>query len=411
MNIFPELNLSLFHKMTRGADQDSVRGIVHFMLKTSRFVQLITVLALCVTATINPIRTSLAQDATPTTSTLPLTITVSGTVTNGTAGVTAPIDTPLLLQVAHPDPATGKVTEAAKKEAKLGADSRVQFEPVIAYSGDIVFVSAVFKGIQQVSAPIQIANGQSTLDVPLTLYDVTNDPAVVALLRVQHILDFQQGLMRVLATYDFRNSSDKLYVSKDRTTSGLPVSVTVPLPVGAQAVAFSTQNGERFAVGGSVNSPVVQDTKPLTPGQVQQVVFSYQLPYASGTPIDQDYPFGANLLEVLIPSDANVVLGGVRVNGTLLDMALVSQTADTTINPKRRYVKYAFTTPFKPSDRLIYTLSKGQSLAATAPIKTAQSSGPTLIEMLLVGFLILAGLGAIVFFVRRSTSTAKPAKK
>src|SRR5438477_221103 len=83
--------------------------------------------------------------------------------------------------------------------------------------------------------------------------------------------------VQVLATYHYKNLGDRLYLSKDRTTNGFPVSVHVPLPIGAQAIAFNSPAASRFAVGGDPNAPVVQDTKPVIPGQTDQIVFPYQM--------------------------------------------------------------------------------------------------------------------------------------
>jgi hypothetical protein len=408
MKTSPVSSLFLSHKMILGANQNSDKGFTCAMIKPVRLVQYLIVLCLTVATMLNTIQLAQAQDSTPTKAATPISIIVSGRVTSGTAGVSIPADTPMLLQIAHPDPKTGKATETAKQQTALTADNHYQFDSVPAYAGDIVFISAVFQGIQQVGVPITVSN-QPSIVVPLTLYAVSNDPSIVSVLRVQHILDFQPGLMQVLATYDFRNSSDKVFVSKDHTPSQLPISLSMPLPIGAQAIAFTTQNDERFSIGGTVNAPVVVDTKPLTPGQVQQVVFSYQLPYASGVPIDQDYPFGANVLEVLIPADANVMLKDTRINGALIDAGQLATTIDTSMNAKRQYVKYTLTVPLKPADRVIYTLAKGQSAVTTTSNKATEANNTSrLLNVLLIGAVIFVGMaGLIVFMRQRSTNRSK----
>src|SRR5262249_16692377 len=155
--------------------------------------------------------------------------------------------------------------------------------------------------------PIQLANEQKNLDIPITLYGVTTDASTITLLSVQHILDIKPGVLQVLATYNYKNSGDKLYVSQVKTDNGLPISVRVPLPVGAQAIAFNEPSV--FSIGGDINQPVVQDSKPLVPGQNHEIVFSYQLSYSSGVPIDQDYPYKTNSIQILIPDDANIGIG------------------------------------------------------------------------------------------------------
>ncbi|MEP7289852.1 MAG: hypothetical protein ABI947_29225 [Chloroflexota bacterium] len=344
-------------------------------------------------AFIAPSRLALADTpntATPTFSNLPLTLTVTGRVASGTAGVTVPAGIPITLQIAHPDAKTGAPLEALKRDVPLGADRTFTFENIIASAGDIAIISTVFQGVVQVGTPIQLTNGQTRLDSTLTLYAVTNDINVVTLLSVQHILDFKGNVLQVLATYNYANNSDRLYLSADRIALGLPVSVRIPLPVGAQAIAFNSQTAERFATGGDLNAPIVQDTKPVLPGQVHQIVFSYQLPYNGGAPIDQDYPYNTSSLEVLIPDDAGVGLSGAHVGSATLTDAEFDRTTNTAINPKRSYSQYTLKSPLKAGNRLIYMLGKASAIQPTkAPNAASTASSLTTTEIIAIVLIVI----------------------
>jgi hypothetical protein len=304
----------------------------------------------------------------PTLSTTPVVLTVGGTVTSGTAGVSVPAGLTLSLHVVRPGAQGTLPTEILKRDGLLGADNNFHFDNVAARPGDVVFATTSFQNVVQGSQLISLRNGQSTLDLPITLYALTNDPSVITLIRVQHILDYKPGgLLQVLATYDYKNTSDRLYQSNTLTAKGLPVSVSVPLPIGARAVAFNTQSIERFSLGGDVNAPIVQDTKPVLPGQTHEIVFSYQLPYAKGAPIDQDYPYNTSSIEVLIPDDIHIAI---------LDNNF--ETApNTSINPQRTYTQYVLKSPLKAGDRLVYTLG-GAAQVATAPRPQPAASSNTL---------------------------------
>jgi hypothetical protein len=240
---------------------------------------------------------------------------------------------------------------------------------------------------------------------------VTTDPGVITLLRVQHILDFKPGILQILATYDYKNSSDRLFLSTDRTALKLPVSVHVPLPIGAQAIAFNSQNTVRFSIGGDPNSPVVQDTKPVVPGQVDEIVFSYQVPYVGGAPIDQDYPYSTSALEVLIPDDANVAISQVHVNSNQPNDNLMARAPNTSINPQRSYSQYTLTTPLKAGDRLVYFLGRAPAPQPTkAPPATSSGFQLSPAELAAVFVFIVLVLTAGIFVVQRAGRT-QPRRK
>jgi hypothetical protein len=336
----------------------------------------------------------------PTLSTTPVVLAVSGTVTSGTAGVSVPAGLTLSLHVARPGAPGALPTEILKRDGTLNTDNTFHFDNVAARPGDVVFATTSFQNVVQGSQLISLRNGQSTLELPVTLYALTNNPSVITLIRVQHILDYKPGsLLQVLATYDYKNTSDRLYQSDTLTAKGLPMSVSVPLPIGARAVAFNTQPIERFSLGGDVNAPVVQDTKPVLPGQTHEIVFSYQLPYANGAPIDQDYPYNTSSIEVLIPDDIHIAI---------LDNNF--ETApNTSINPQRVYTQYILKSSLKAGDRLVYTLGGAAQVATTPRPQPAASGNNTLFIAFLavVTVVIAAGFVAIRRRQRAQAETAR----
>jgi hypothetical protein len=366
---------------------------------TERLTRRITVLALLALTTVTvllagvrPVR-SADPTATPppaTLSTMPITLTVTGTVISSTAGVGVPAGLPVTLHIAHADMPGAFPTKTSKWDMALNADNTFRFENIPALPGDLAFVTATFQGVVQGSPLIPLANGQSSLSIPVTLYAPTSDPGVITLIRVQHILDFNTpGFMQVLATYDYKNVSDRLYLSDRKTDKNQPISVEIPLPIGARAIAFSTQPLDRFALGGNLNARIVQDTSPVLPGEVHEIVFSYQVPYEGGAPIDQDYPYATASLEVLIPDDSHVVIGG----------------SDFTQSPNtnRPYTQYVLKTPLKAGARLVYMLG-GVAQMATVPIVqptgraagTSSQRGVQLSDVLIGAGLLFVVMGVVL---------------
>ncbi|HLY25876.1 MAG TPA: hypothetical protein VKQ72_06020 [Aggregatilineales bacterium] len=337
----------------------------------------------------------------PTFSSEPLTLTVSGNVASGTAGLSVPAGLQVTLHVVHQD-SKGITSESVKRDSAVGGDATFSFDNVIAFAGDIALVTTTFQGTLQGSVPLQLQNGQDKLPVQLTLYGTTNDVSNISLLLVQHILDFSiPNTVQVLATYDYKNTGDRLYLSTSKTADGKPVSVQIPLPIGAQAIAFNRPGV--FTIGGDINSPIVQDTEALIPGQEHQVVFSYSLPYAPGTPIDQDYPNKTNTLEVLIPDDANVGISNVRLDATPTGTGIFERSANNSLNATRTYTQYTLKSGLKAGDRLVYFLGKPEIPTLTpVPVPQISVSGAgTATSLILLVVIVGIGAGAAVIALRR----------
>ncbi len=338
----------------------------------------------------NPIGTQPATN----TPRVPVTFNLKGVALSGTAGTEIPAGLQVTLHVAHPT-GDGKLpSETVKLDSVITADKTFRFDAVSALSGDIVFVTTQFEGVLQGSPLLQVAAGQPEMSISETLYSVTNDPGVISLLSVQNILDLipePTSILQVLATYDYKNTSDRLYLSTEKTETGQPISVKIPLPVGARGVAFNTQPTSRFSIGGDVNAPVIRDTKAVLPGLTHEIVFSYQLPYASGIPIDQDYPYNTVSLSILVPGDSSL-----KINDDQFTNAV-----NNTINPQRTYIQYTLRNPLHAGDRLKYALG-GNPLPTKIPASQLANTGgsSTGILFLAVGAVILVSAITMLIFQR-----------
>lgn len=350
---------------------------------------LLAAVLLCVTAL--PPSNVNAQE-TPTATAI---FSVSGTVSSGTAGTTLPADLTLTLNLVTPD--SSGALNVQTQTTPIASDSTYRFENVTAAVGSSVFVTVSYLGATQGSLIAQLQTGQTNLDLPITLYAPTNDPAVVTLLRAQYILDFLPGnLMQVLATYYYSVSGDRFFISPDRNPQGQPLSVQIPLPIGAQSVAFTNNVNNRYGVGGDAIAPIILDSRPILPQQSHEIVFSYQLPYDKGAPIDQDYPFATQMIEVLIPDDA-----GVKLTGDF------NANPNLTINAQRPYTQYNLKAPLAAGSRLIYTLDGIPPIQVATPIR----AGTRVIPETNFVPLILALIVLIVVIALIATSLLRPRRK
>jgi hypothetical protein len=340
----------------------------------------------------------------PTLSGIPAQLTVTGRVTSGTAGFAIPAGLRITLHVAHPMEATlagaALPIEASTREGTLSTENAFRFEGVSARPGDSIFVTADYQGALQGSPVVQLGGEKAALDLTVVLYAPTSDSAGVSLIRVQHILEPKPGnVLQVLSSYYFKNVGDRFYLSGEKTARGTPISVSIPLPIGARGIAFNPSPLPRFAVGytkGNSNAPVVQDTKAVLPGQIHEVVFSYQLPFNNAALIDQDYPYFTESVEILVPSD---------VKARIADAERFSTAINTTMNPQRPFLQYGLTAPLKAGERLAFTLESGIPPTPSSPVP--QQSGSDLgtgmgATLALAGVLLLLLFGGIVLARRLS---------
>lgn len=329
---------------------------------------------------------------TPTFATAPVTFIVTGRVSSGTAGVSVPAGLEFALNLVTTD-AAGRAN-IQRQTGTLPADMVLRFNGVRAIPGTTIFLTTTFEGVTQGSLVTQVQNEQGPLDLPVTLYAGTTDATAITIVRAQQILEFQSGnVMQVLATYLLGNAGDRFYLSVEKNAQGGPLSVALPLPIGAGAVAFSNNLNNRFVVGGTLVAPIVQDTRPIMPGQPHEIIVSYQVPYDKGAPIDQDYPFITQMVEVLIPDDARVKLTG--------DFAALPNIS---INPQRSYTQYNLTKPVAAGGRLVYTLEGIPPAQATRPIAasndTANNAFSLLPLLICTAGMVIAGIVIVAFLFR-----------
>jgi len=127
-------------------------------------------------------------------------------------------------------------------------------------------------GINYNSEPAQFPAGQSTLNLPITVFETTADPSGVRADRVHYIVEFDNDRALIAEMIVFSLAGNKAY-----TGDGTGV-LRFTLPPGAEDVEI-----EGVKLGGRY-LPIQDgfvDTVPLTPGQgTLQIVYKYSIPYA-----------------------------------------------------------------------------------------------------------------------------------
>jgi len=348
---------------------------------------ILTLLALSAVSMVSAESTVRAQSGTPTSTLLAeSTFAVYGQVNTGTAGATLPSGLIVTLNIVRFNPDNpSALPDVRTLTQPLSSINDFSFEQVTARTGDNVFVTVPHGGVLQGSIAAAVTDTHPDLALPFLIYEPTTNINVITLVNAEYTLDFAVGnVMQVLAKFYYRNTSDRMFISGATDKSNRPVSVVVPLPVGARAIAFNAQVSSRFNVVGDDIFPIVQDTKPVMPGESHEVIFSYQVPYQNAAPIDQDYPYQTAQVAVLIPQDVRV-----RLTGDF------SSAVSSDTDGKRQYVQYTTNKPLKAGERLLYTVEGVPPVQQSKAAVARDSSGLDFTPLLVLGGAAI-GLMAVV---------------
>ncbi|GAB4553459.1 MAG: hypothetical protein OHK0023_22600 [Anaerolineae bacterium] len=279
------------------------------------------------------------------------TITVSGTILLGTGGEQLPSDMPLTLRILRSAGPDQSPVIAEQRETQAAADGSYRFEGVLVYAQDVLFVSAEYGGIAQSTVLVAMPDPPRDLDFPpLTLYQSSTDVSSVRLIRAQFTYNARDpNTLEVLASYAFQNRSDRYFSTGVATSDGRQVSLQLPLPIGAYGVSLNLALENDVLIGGTQVAPVIQDTRAVFPNSSHEIVLSYLLPYNRSATLDQDFPYGADVVEVFVPEDLPLRFEA--------EAGLFVATRNTTLSAQRPYQQYTLQKPLKTGETLIFTLS------------------------------------------------------
>lgn len=303
---------------------------------------------------------------------------VTGRVINGTAG-TPPLEPlPVTLSSVQRDFAPESVLNVQGSTDDAGDFA---FDAVEIAADRVYFVVVRYRERNFSSQPVN-GTPSGTLDIPVTVYELTEDPAVIrlteTLLRVSPIPD---GLS-VLQSFTFENTSDRLFTSSASAGPGRFASVAVNLPVGALVTGFDNEaryvdltNPDLTAL----NEPIVVDTLPVTPGSQHRIVLSYLLPYNQGAVVE----FPVNY----------VVEGSVRVEidnaAFRLNSDQITHSGTETIE-NTTYEVYTGTLALPPRQAIRFEISGQLGTSGDRSLVTSDNLLPIFLAMVaLVGGLIV----------------------
>ncbi len=208
---------------------------------------------------------------------------ISGRVQHGSAGGIVPPETVVQLQFGSPE------IGFSIAETLIDADGNFVFED-IPLTPDISYVIGVIYDGRVYSRLLPESAYQQTI----TIYDLTNDPAVISVAAVDLFLNPLQlephgtGL-HITQIIRFRNDSDRIYTSGRGFDDGREATLLLQFPIGAKIM--SDDAGGRYVLIEDLERlpDSLIDTLPVAPGSEHEILVEYFLPYVDSLDFEQAF--------------------------------------------------------------------------------------------------------------------------
>jgi mono/diheme cytochrome c family protein len=211
-------------------------------------------------------------------------VTVSGRVTNRSAGGSIPADLTVVLRTY--DPLTMTPIADGDLTTGIDADGAFSFGEVPLETGRVYIAAVTYNDRSFASGFFEppAEDAPPALELSIDVYELTDDPSVVTISGGVTRLRVVGDSVEVQQLYQVLNTSDRLYTSLERGTDGQYSAVEIALPPGAVVLGFDDERAYTIADDGSR----VYDMRPLLPNEQRLTVVSYLLEYTGA--IEVEYP-------------------------------------------------------------------------------------------------------------------------
>ncbi len=230
--------------------------------------------------------------------------TISGTVSNDTPDGTLPDGATVELHIFD-----GGLVETETMETTLAGDS-FTFEDVTV-DPNFTYVALVSHNDRQfISQPTPgRAVLDDTLDLPIVIYEVTDDESVISIESIAVQVSPQEDRLQVAQFVIYNNNSERIYSEETVNEEGETIftSAVVELPPGAVVGGFSA-NPDRFIV--NEENFTVTDTQPILPGDGHMVQLVYFIPFDHDAIIEHPLNYDAEgIFRLLLDNESLEVSG------------------------------------------------------------------------------------------------------
>ncbi len=316
---------------------------------------------------------------------------LSGELTNGSAGGSVPAEQPMTLFV-FPLEGNPLQRDATAIDGVYTFDD-VPFDPENVYAVTTAYRDRVFATDFTSGADVQ----GGVLD--LTIYELTEDPAVISVNAVVTQVNVTQTGLEVAQVWQFTNNSDRAYTTSQLTPDGRHVGLLVSLPPGSIVPGFSEPGRYTYAA----EQYTVIDTAPVLPGDGHLVQLVYLIDYEDSAIIEQQINYALDGQVRLLVRPPTI-----QVDGGDLFPPIGDETLGQNI-----YSSYGSTATLSAGDILGFTLT-GRGGASTVvggdTNVVSENSLPLIIVIVVIGEVLLIG-GLIFWFARRRSDRTAEADK
>ncbi len=225
--------------------------------------------------------------------------TVSGRVTQGTiGGTTPPSGASITLFVFLPDGTPQQLTTTSADDGTFRFDA-VTIDPAGQYVATVLYRERIFA-----SDVIVPQAGAESLDLPITIYELTEDPAVIEIAGMVTQVALIGESLEIVQVFSVRNTSDRAFSTSQLASNGNPISLVFSLPPGALIVGYNDES--RYIV--MQDESLLIDTAPVIPDVEHIVQVVYIVPYSGGAILEQrlNYAFNGEGRLLVYPTDTTI---------------------------------------------------------------------------------------------------------
>jgi mono/diheme cytochrome c family protein len=207
---------------------------------------------------------------------------IFGALTNGTTGDTL-AGNEVLLRAFTPE-----FEQTLTLTTTTDAGGNFRFDVTDAPPSWVYIASSSFDGLSFSSSADQLDRANPTLQLPITAFDKTSDPAGINVVQLHTVLEFVNDRVQVSQLYIFNNDQNAVFVGP----TGDPAEgvIEVALPEGAENFSFQRSFGgmDSFLPANDFLETARgwADPLPLRPGEgALTLLVRYDLPYSDGMTI------------------------------------------------------------------------------------------------------------------------------
>jgi hypothetical protein len=205
----------------------------------------------------------------------------------------------------------------------LSADGTFAFDG-LSLSDETLVARTTYQGVTYTSAFTTFEAGMQDVSLPITIFEVTEDPAELSILQLHLFIEQRDDHLHFEAYCWYGNTGDRTYVGQKSANGEKRTTAAFTLPQGAENVSFDSASlGGRFVERESGFA----DTRPILPGEemgeTPDLLVTYEVAYQEGLELQHVFDLPVRRIVLVLPQDNLVVEGaGITSQETQMGAAL-----------------------------------------------------------------------------------------